>query len=371
MPRTGTGRVYRRGNVWWIQYGHRGRTYRESSKSAQKKAATDLLKKRLGEMGRGVLLGPSAERVTFENLATAVLNDYRVNGRRSLDRAEGCLARLREYFGDDARALDITADRLDAYVVHRQRDSAATATVRRELAILRRAFRLAVRAGRLAHVPAFPTLHVNNARKGFLDGDDLERVIGELPEPPRPVARFAALTGWRRGEILSLTWAQVDFEAGVVRLEPGTTKNDEGREFPFRGLPPLAELLEVQREHTRTVERETGRIVPWVFHRDGERIRSLRNAWAGACRRAGVPGALFHDLRRTAVRNLERAGVPRSVAMKLTGHKTESVYRRYAIADVAALAEGVEKLARLHASPPESARVVPIIRPERKVRGIR
>ena len=136
------------------------------------------------------------------------------------------------------------------------------------------------------------TLHVNNARKGFLDGDDLERVIGELPEPLRPVARFAALTGWAKGEILPLAWSRVDFDGGFVRLEPGTTKDDEGREFPFCALPPLAELLERQREHTRAVERQTRRIVPWVFHRDGERLESIRNAWAGPCRPACR--ALFH-----------------------------------------------------------------------------
>ncbi len=81
-----------------------------------------------------------------------------------------------------------------------------------------------------------------------------------------------------------------------------------------------------------------GRIVPFVFHRQGEQIRSMRRAWNSAIKRAGVPGAWIHDLRRTAVRNLERAGVSRSVAMNLTGHKTEAVYRRYAIADSAALA---------------------------------
>jgi integrase len=135
-----------------------------------------------------------------------------------------------------------------------------------------------------------------------------------------------------------------------------------GRSFPFSALPPLAALLEAQREHTRTVERETGKIVRYVFHRRGERIGSIREAWNGACRRAGVPDAIFHDLRRTAVRRLERAGVPRSVAMKLTGHKTEAVYRRYAIADHAALHEGVGKLAKLFERPPEPATVVSIAR---------
>ena len=108
-------------------------------------------------------------------------------------------------------------------------------------------------------------------------------------------------------------------------------------------------MLDAQRERTRAIERATGQIIPWVFHRNGVPIRRLRVAWAAACRRAGHPGMLLYDLRRTAVRNLERAGVPHSTAMKMTGHKTESVYRRYAIVEEQMLGEGAEKLARLAA----------------------
>jgi integrase len=88
--------------------------------------------------------------------------------------------------------------------------------------------------------------------------------------------------------------------------------------------------------------------IPYVFHRHGRPIRDLYKRWREACKAAKISDRLIHDLRRTAVRNLERAGVPRSVATKLTGHKTESVYRRYAIVAKADLTEGVAKLARLH-----------------------
>jgi integrase len=362
MSRTGTGHVYQRGGVWWIDYSHRGKRHRESSESTRRADATALLKKRLGEIGTGTFVGPSADRITLDDMAEGLRNNYRVNELKSLDRAEGCIKRLAEHLGGDTKAVDLTADRLDRYVVQRQEDGAATSTAQRELAILRRMFTLAKRAGRISLAPAFPTLKINNARKGFLDGAELERVIGELPEPLRAVVRFAAWTGWRRGEILSRTWQHVDFDRGVIRLEPGETKNKEGREFPFGSLPVLRELLEKQRAYTRQVEKRTGNIVRHVFHRDGAPILDLRNGWDGACRRAGVPAAIFHDLRRTAVRNLERAGVSRSVSMKLTGHLTEAIFRRYAISDAAALAEGVEKLAKLHQRPVESAEIVPLKR---------
>ena len=359
MARNGTGRIYQRGSVWWIQYGHRGLTYRETSKSKKKKDATALLRKRMAEMGTGKLVGPSEEKLTFEDLATMIETDYKVNSRKSAKRLRTALAHLRSFFGA-SRALDITTDRLNRYVASRQDEGAANASIQKELAALKRAFTLAVQAGHVSSRPHIPSVKVRNVREGFFEVAELERVIAELPKPLRPVVRFAAFTGWRKGEILPLQWSRVDFEAGVVRLAPGKTKNDEGREFPFRAFPAMENVLEAQRQHTREIEKEQGRLVPWVFHRNGNEIRSMIEAWNKACDRAGLTGWLFHDIRRTAVRNLERAGVSRSVAMKLTGHKTESVYRRYAIADAGAMAEGVEKLSRLHAEKQEPSKVTPM-----------
>lgn len=359
MPRSGTGRIYKRGSVYWIDYSFRGRRYRESSDSAKKKDAADLLKRRMGEMGRGTLVGPAEEKVTFEDLAAMIETDYAVNDRSSKAQLKSTLKRLRTHFALSL-AVDITTDRIKAYIQAQQEEGYANGTIRKDLAALKRAFNLAVQARRLSSRPYIPGVKVDNARKGFLTAADVDAVCREIGEDLAPLVRFAALTGWRRSEVRSLTWAQVDFDAGTVRLEPGTTKNSEGRTFPFRALPPLARLLEAQWERTRAIERKRGEIVAHVFHRDGEPIRSFRRAWNAATRRAGIEGYVFHDLRRTAVRNLEKAGVPRSVAMKLTGHKTEAVYRRYAIANEKDLAEGVEKLAKVHEGSGEGRSVVPI-----------
>ncbi len=345
MKARGLGRIYLRGGVWWIQYSWRGQLHRESSGSKKRRVAVSLLRQRHREMGQGRLLGPQVERTTFAELSAMLTNDYVVNGRRSLDRAKRAIAYLQSAFEGD-RAIDITPDRVMAYMSSRL-ESAKPATVKFEVAMLRRMFTLGVRAERVSHRPLFPSIEVRNTRTGFFEDHDLVRVLAELPEAVQPVVEFAYLTGWRKGEVLGLQWRHVDFRAGTVRLEPGTTKNDEGRTFPFNALPALKSLIEAQRERTSAVEHERGQLVPWVFHRSGKPIHSFQVAWVDACRRAGVPGRLFHDLRRTAVRNLERAGVSRSVAMKLTGHKTESIYRRYAIVSEADLAEGVEKLTAL------------------------
>lgn len=353
----GNGAVYLRGKTWWARYHFRGRLFRESSGSTQRADAVKLLKRRLAEMGAGRTPGPDAERVTFEDLATMLVQDYTVNERASLRRVNSALTHLREQFGL-SHALDITSDRLTAYVAKRREEGAALATIGNELAALRRSFSLAIRAGHLTHRPVFPVLSIQNARQGFFERAELEKVRKELPAPLRPVVTFAYLTGWRKQEILNLRWRDVDFNAGTIRLEPGTTKNKRGREFPFAALPELAALMQAQRDTTTELERRTAELVPWVFHRQGQPIKSYDDAWRAACKRAGVPGRLMHDCRRSAVRALERAGVSRSVSMALTGHLTESIFRRYAIVAEADLREGVGKLAAQAARPAESSNVL-------------
>ena len=336
-----------------------GRLVRESSGSTKQSAAVRLLKRRLGEIGRGRLVGPDVERTTFEDLAKMLIDDYVVNGRKSLDRAQRSVAHLSGTFARDL-AIEITPDRVLAYVRARL-EHAKPATVRLELAALKRTFRLAARLGKVSHCPEFPSIGVRNTRSGFFEEVELHAVARELHPDLRSLVQFLALTGWRVGEAKGLAWRQVDFDSGMVRLEPGATKNDEGRTFPFASLPRLAELMRSQREHTSVLEHEQGRLIQCVFHRNGKPIRSFHQAWRRACERAGVPGKLVHDLRRTAVRNFERAGVPRSVAMKLSGHKTESIYRRYAIVSEKDLAEGVRKVAAMQArGESASRRVVPI-----------
>ncbi len=162
---------------------------------------------------------------------------------------------------------------------------------------------------------------------------------------------FAYLTGWRvPSEILPLEWRQVDFAGGTVRLDPGTTKNDDGRLFPFDVLPALVKLLELQ-------QRRRVALSPLIFHREGQPIRdAFREPWRAACEAAGWPALIPHDFRRTAVRNLVRAGVPEKTAMLLTGHKTRSVFDRYDIVNEADLREAVSRLAAAPANKKTDAR---------------
>lgn len=346
MARRKLGSVYKRGRYWWVRYSFRNREYRESSKSVKKSVALALLEKRISEIHDGRLLGPQSQRTTFDDLVKLIEQDYASNGRRSVVNMRLRVKKLREHF-EKVLPVDVSHAILAEYVEKRLAADAAASTVRYEIAMFGRMFTLAVRSNLLGTRPVMPTVKVSNTREGFFTIAEVARVIEHLPGDIRAAVAFTYASGWRIGEVRSLTWTNVDLNAGTVRLEPGNTKNEDARLFPFGAHPALEGLLRSQRERVDGVQRALGAIVPWVFPRDdGRQLGDFRKAWATACKKAGVPGRLVHDMRRSAVRNLERANVPRSWATKLTGHKTEAVYRRYAIVSESDLSEAVKKLTR-------------------------
>jgi len=365
----GTGRIFhqqytkngvtRETSVWYIEFWNPlyGRAVRESSHSTRYEDAKRLLRRRLGEVATGTYLGPAVEKTTLGELLDLVQVDYALNARRSADRMRRSCRHLLGYFGDGARAIAITSDRIARYTRDRLGEGTKPATVNRDLACLRRAFRLAQRFGKIVQVPHIGMLQEDNVRKGFFEAVEFHAVLDQLPEALRPVFEVAYITGWRvKSEILTRQRSHLDLGAGWLRLEPGETKNGKGRMFPL--TPRLRAVLEAQLARTHAAETRTGQIIPWLFHRDGCPIKSFRRAWQSACRQAGLAGRIPHDFRRTAVRNLERAGVPRSTAMEMVGHRTEAIYRRYAIADEVMLRDGAAKLSALHEVEPTASRVV-------------
>jgi integrase len=328
--------------TWWIKYYQGGRAVRESTGTTKETVARRILRTREGDVERGIPIVPQMGKITFDDAADDLLNDYKVNNKRTYEHADRRLTLHLKPAFTGKRLLSISTAAIRAYAAARQTAGAANATVNRELALLKRMFSLAVKDGKLHARPYVPMLREDNTRRGFFEADQFEAVRNHLPNTLRPVVTFAYLTGWRlKSEILPLEWRQVDWQGRVVRLDPGTTKNREGRSFPFTGA--LEKLLKEQQAEHDTLKM-AGRIVPLVFHRDGERIRDFRKAWDTACKAGGCPGRIPHDFRRTAVRNLERAGVPRSAAMAMVGHKTEAIYRRYAIVDSGVLREAAAKI---------------------------
>lgn len=353
----GMGRIFKRGEIFWIAYSHRAKEYRESSGSTRESQARRLLKNRLGEIQGNKFVGPSQERLLFSELLDGLLLDYRNNGRKSLATIEFRLKAIRDAFGLD-RAMHVTEARIERYKAERLAEGKAPATVNRELAAIRRAFRLGVKQKRITTAPAIEFLREQNVRQGFFERADFHTVMAHLPADLQDFASFAYLTAWRRGEIASLTWPDVDRNGRVIRLRPEASKNNKGRLIALEG--ELWDMIERRWAARQIVTPEGGRIVPWVFHRAGRPIRDIRGAWKSACAKAGVTGRLFHDLRRSGVRAMIRAGVPERVAMEISGHRTRAVFDRYNITSERDIREAVQKTqAYINAQPTERT-VVPL-----------
>ncbi len=269
---------------------------------------------------------------------------------------EGRLAHLDKFFRG-YRAVSIGPTQVTAYVAKRQEEvtrrkqPTSNRTINIELSLLKRMLRLAHENGKLLRVPPIKMLKEAPPRSGFFEEDAYRAVRRLLSDDLQVVVTVAYTFGWRiRSEVLTLRRSQVDLKAGTLRLEPGTTKNGQARTVYL--TPELRTMLSQQLERVDRIAKQTGRIIPWVFPHlsgrfQGERIRDFRKAWETACKRAGVPWMLRHDFRRTAVRNLIRAGVPDRVAMTVTGHKTRSVFDRYNIVSDGDLAEATRKLSQV------------------------
>jgi len=283
-------------------------------------------------------MGPQLERTKVDELAVMFVRDYRINSRKSLEDAETRWNRhLKPFFGG-MRAIDVTSEQLARYVDNRQQEEAANATINRELAALKRMFRLGQQSTppKVIRSPKFPKLAENNIRKGFLEDGQYRKLIDYCPELWfRSLVECGRTYGWRVSELLSMRVNQLDVAQRVIRLEPGTTKNRDGREVLM--TDSVHNLLSAL-VHGKSAD-------DYVFTRaNGRPVRDFRGTWQNACAHAGVPDLLFHDLRRTGARNLRRAGVAEGIIMKIGGWRTRSVFERYAIVSRSDMNDAILKL---------------------------
>jgi integrase len=235
---------------------------------------------------------------------------------------------LKQFF-ENYKVTQIVTSRINEYVETRLEEEAANATINRELAALKRMLKMGTKQTPplVDRVPYITMLRENNIRKGFFEHKDFIKLRETLPEYLRDFITFGYKTGWRISEIQNLTWNQVDMALGIVRLEVGESKNDEGRTVY------LDEELKAVFNRQWERRKRQRKVCSYVFpNRDRtDRMIDIRSAWYAACKEAGIGRRLFHDFRRTAVRNMVRAGIPERVAMMISGHKTRSVFDRYNI----------------------------------------
>ncbi len=341
------GRGGQPGRIWWIKFYVNGRPVRESTSTEKETEARRILKERLGRVATGQPILPRADRVRYEEVAQDLRQHYQTTGSRNLDEAEYRIQQIDRFFVGKRIAAIGPAD-VTAYVAKRQGEGVSNGTINRELAMLNRLLRLAYENGKLLRLPVIRELKENGPRQGFFEREQFGAVRRHLRLDLQVAAAIAYTLGWRmQSEVLKLERRQLDLEAGTLRLEPGTTKNDEGRLAYL--TPELKSLLAAQVERVKALERGTERIIPYVFPHFsgklvGQRLQDFRRAWQTACRKAGVPGKFRHDFRRTAVRNMVNAGIPERVAMKISGHRTRSIFDRYHIVSPGDLQEASRKL---------------------------
>lgn len=305
--------------VWWWKLSR----MRVSTGCRTEEDAQRWVLEHLVEMRRGHLVGVKAAPPTWNDLEKMLLDRWSLDGRAGMMQSQARLRHLRRAFAGwhvDA----ITTDRITAYAVRRRGEGAAAGTINLELAMIRRAFTLAHEAGRLGVVPVIHRLPGARRRTGTIQRGDLDAILAQLAPRYRPIIEALWWTGWREGEILGLTWQRVDLVAQEMRLD--TSKSGEPRVLSFAAVAPLRTLLAEAHTH-RTFS-------PYVWPgRAGRRMdrTGLQKAWRAACRMAACPTLYIHDIRRTAVTDLRRAGVALAVAQTLVGHRDLRTHQGYSI----------------------------------------
>ena len=334
----GAGRIWQRGSFYWIQYyDSHGRQVRESSHSGTLEVAKRLLKRRLGQKEAGFLPDRTANRVTIQDLADIFLLDYKNNGK-SIRWANDCWDDLKPFFGA-MKATHVTTDDISRYIEKRQKDAVSNATINRELSCLRRMFTLGTQCtpAKVQRPPIFPArLKENNPRSGFVEDAQYRKLCDNCKETwLRAFLAVAYSFGFRAGELLKMRVRQVDLLDRTIRLEPGTTKNKEGR------VVKMTDEIYLWLSQCVRSKGPDDFVFTW---RDSRQILDFRGLWANVTTAAGVPGLLVHDLRRSAVRNMIRRGIPEVVAMRISGHKTRSVFDRYNIVSETDLADAARRI---------------------------
>jgi integrase len=382
----GAGRIFQRGGKWWIAYyvKKEGRSVemRESAGDTETEARR-LMKRRQDELaahrlGVRSFRGPQQERVTVLQLLTELERHYELRDLASLRRLKSHLKHIKAFFGND-RALEVTANRISTYMEMRQREGAANATINRETEGLQRAFTLAKEQDLLSYIPHFQSLPEHNARQGFFERADFEAILPRLSMRGKPdtdlqdYLSWCFFTGMRTGETKALTWADLDRESWTIRLHAKDSKNRKGRAIPLEN--ELRAIVE-RRLSARRMD------CPYIFHRHGVQMGDFRKVWKRACKEAGLVKRIHdeetgmirtvfpipHDFRRSAVRNMVRAGVNPDIARQISGHRTPAIFSRYNIISEVDLRQAVQRTSNYLATCPAKSNLA-VLKPTHESAG--
>ena len=342
----------RKTSTWYLKYYVRGEAVEDSSGTDDYDEALAMLRKRMSEAAAKPDHTEHPERVRMNQLFDLLLDDYRYKERKSTyDTELRVNAHLRLFFGE-RKAQAITTSVLREYVTYRRRQEAEAATVNKELSWVRRALKLGAKhePPLVLRVPSFEMLQLDNVREGTIEHEQYRAVRDSLPPYARVALVIAYHTGARKGEIRSIRRDHIDLKAARIFRPGRVTKNGKPRYLPIYG--------DMEAELDMAIA-AGDRSCPLLVQDKGKPVFDFEKAWATACELAGVPDALFHDLRRTALTNMIEAGLSEKEAMEISGHKTRAVFDRYHIVSERRMRQNAEKLgAHLKAKEAETTKTV-------------
>ena len=317
-----TGKLIETG-PWWMKYYDQGKPYCYSTGKYEKREAKAVLSKAEVKVLEGQREGSQIHRTRFEDLVGLLEMEYQHKGLKTWTRRLQHIAHLKKSFGG-IRIKTINSEKLGKYISIRLKEGAANATINRELDCLHRMMVLGSRQtpAKVGRIPHFPKLEEMNVREGFFAHDEFLALRGAAPFHIKVALTIGYYSGMRLREIIGgkgLKWDQVDFKERCIRLSSMQTKTKTPRVIfmPDDFYKVLEKAKELRDQDFSSCS--------YVCHINGKPFSQLRQGWNVACKRIGLKGKTFHDLRRTGVRNLVRAGVSETVAMKISGHKTRSV----------------------------------------------
>lgn len=324
---------------WWYSFTFRGRRYQKSSGVENRKEAEAIEAAFRTSLAKGEVGLVDRPRFTIGQLLERLKVRYQIEGKASVQNLS-LLKKIDADFGTKP-ADELNEQDLERYASRRQKEKYANASTNRIFQCLRRAYRFAGLTP-----PKIEMLDEDNRRTGFANAEQMESLLAALPDDGlRDYVRFAWCTGMRKAEIASLKWSFIHDNQLIV---PGECcKSGKPHAIPISG--PLVAIVDRRRALRALKANGAAQLCEFVFHREGKPILEFRKSWRTAARAAGCGNLLFHDLRRSAVRDMIRSGVPQSVAMKITGHRTVAVFNRYDITAAEDITAALEKTAKYRA----------------------
>ena len=340
---------YEGSDVWYSAYCVRGKEHRESTRTDDLRQAKRVHRQLLDKIaadrqGLKKFLSPVDRGLRVGEVLDWLAGDYRLRHKES-PQFKSHLKPVRAHF-DDWLVIDLMDESIDAYIEERLEADKVAATINRETQILGQALRLALKRRRIPSMPSIRHLPENNTREGFFERPEFETLVAALPDYLKDFTRFAYLTGWRKGEITSLRWADVDIFSQTVRVRRSKTEAGH-RTIPLNRDATLALAKLQERAEAFGSSSPEHCVFPACENRHVDPStpqKSWRSAWRRLTKAAGFPGFRFHDLRHQAITEMSEAGASDATIMAVAGHVDRAMMEHYSHVRMAAKRDVLQKL---------------------------